>query len=163
MNKRCVTCHEDRPLSDFNRRASAADGLQARCRGCARTWYVENRVEHMRNTSRRTRRTRLDHQTLLASYLAEHPCVDCGETDVRCLEFDHEVPADKTCDVTRLVASGTSWQRVLDEIAKCSVRCSNCHRRRTVRMQRSWRQTLYEATAWTGAVDRLSSILPRRG
>ena len=38
--KRCCTCHEPRPLTDFNVRRAAADGLQSRCRSCSREWYL---------------------------------------------------------------------------------------------------------------------------
>ncbi|MCW2614628.1 MAG: hypothetical protein JWN08_1622 [Frankiales bacterium] len=162
MTKRCVTCHVTQPLSAFNRRASSADGLQARCRDCARAWYVANRVEHLQNTGRRSAEVRRRYQALIGSYLLEHPCVDCGETDVRCLEFDHEEPSLKSAAVHRLVASGVAWQRILDEIAKCSVRCSNCHQRRTMRMQGSWRQAFHEAQAWTGAAERLAVVLAPR-
>jgi hypothetical protein len=39
--------------------------------------------------------------------------------------------------VARLVLTGHSWERVLQEIALCDVRCANCHRRRTAQ-QRNW-------------------------
>lgn len=161
MTKRCVTCHEDRPLSDFNVRRSAADGLQARCRSCSREWYLANRIEHMANVGRRNARVRKANQALIGAYLLEHPCADCGETDVRCLEFDHDDPADKTAEVTRMVAHRYAWKVVVAEIAKCTVRCANCHRRRTAKVQGSWREHFHQAQAGDGAVARLDAVLPR--
>lgn len=158
MLKRCVTCHVDQPSSEFNRRAAASDGLQARCRSCSRAWYVAHRVQHMANTSRRSNDVRKDYQARLAAYLMEHPCVDCGETDVRCLEFDHEDPAQKSGEVTRFVTSGVAWQRILDAIAKCSVRCANCHRKRTAGMQSSWREAFHRSQEWTGSPARLAAL-----
>jgi hypothetical protein len=66
----------------------------------------------------------------LVSYLREHACADCGETDPIVLEFDHL--RDKEFGI------GTgfrdrAWQSVLDEMAKCDVVCANCHRRRTAK------------------------------
>jgi len=51
------------------------------------------------------------------------------------LEFDHT--ADKKAAVAQLVAGGYSWCAILQEIAKCEVRCANCHRRITAK-RGSW-------------------------
>jgi hypothetical protein len=61
--------------------------------------------------------------------LAEGYCVDCGEIDVLFLQFDHR--GRKTTDVSRLVGNGCPPSRLADELAKCDIRCANCHRRRT--------------------------------
>ncbi len=58
------------------------------------------------------------------------PCVDCGEPDPIVLEFDH-VRGEKRADVDSLITVGCSRALLLAEIAKCDVRCANCHRRRT--------------------------------
>lgn len=61
----------------------------------------------------------------LIEYLAEHPCVDCGDEDVRALTFDHL--RDKKSTVSDLVNKGYGWPRVMEEIAKTVVRCAACH------------------------------------
>lgn len=128
-----------KPLTDFNRRARATDGLQSRCRACSREWYEVNREQHKANVRRRNNRVRGEHTARLGAYLLEHPCVDCGEADVRVLEFDHDDPASKLNEVTRLANLSLPWWRVEAEIAKCSVRCANCHRRKTMEEGGFWR------------------------
>ena len=64
------------------------------------------------------------------AYLREHPCVDCSEADPVVLDFDH-VRGVKKMNVKRMLAGTYSLKRVFDEIAKCEVRCANCHRRVT--------------------------------
>lgn len=132
--KRCTTCHVVRPSTDFNVRRNAPDGRQPRCRECAAAWYVTNRAAHKAKVLARNNRVRAENQALLIAYLLEHPCVDCGEQDVRVLEFDHLDPAQKRGTVTRLLGSGFGWDRIEEEIRRCSVRCANCHRRRTADM-----------------------------
>ena len=66
-------------------------------------------------------------------YLKEHPCVDCGETDPVVLEFDHL--SDKLYDVSKLQTNSLSTLK--KEIAKCAVRCANCHKRKTA-IQFGW-------------------------
>lgn len=160
--KRCSTCHEMRPNTDYNVRRSAPDGLQARCRACSREWYVRNREEHIRRMAVRNKRVRGEHQGRMADYLLDHPCVDCGETDLRVLELDHEDPAQKTENVGRLLASALPWSTVLAEMAKCSVRCANCHRRRTAEAYAWWRsaaEVRRRTASQNAAAARLSSIL----
>ena len=64
----------------------------------------------------------------LAQMKSDLGCVDCGERDARCLDFDH-VRGVKTHNIAHMTAC--SRERVLAEIAKCDVRCANCHRKRT--------------------------------
>ena len=64
-------------------------------------------------------------------YLSTHPCVDCGETDIVVLEFDHLGKDKKLDDVAHMIPRGYSLDKIKKEIAKCEVVCCNCHRRRT--------------------------------
>jgi 5-methylcytosine-specific restriction endonuclease McrA len=68
------------------------------------------------------------------NYLQAYPCVDCGERDPIVLEFDH-VRGKKRKIISQLVNSGYGIDVIKKEIAKCEVRCSNCHKRKTAREQ----------------------------
>lgn len=81
----------------------------------------------------------LKNRAWVKAYLSDHPCVDCGEDDVRVLEFDHVDPKLKLFGISRGVADGRSLKSIQAEIAKCEVRCCNCHRIRT-RQEEHWRQ-----------------------
>jgi hypothetical protein len=70
------------------------------------------------------------------NYFLTHPCVDCGETDPRVLEFDH-IHGRKRMEVSKLIRNGHSIEVIQAEIDKCVVRCSNCHKKRTYKG--SWR------------------------
>ena len=69
--------------------------------------------------------------------LAESGCVDCGETDVCVLDFDHVGVKDRS--VMELARREVGLQRLRVEIARCVVRCVNCHRRRTATAGRHYR------------------------
>jgi hypothetical protein len=138
--KRCCTCHQVLPNTEFNRRAAAADGLQSRCRACARAWYEEHRAAHIANVARRNAAYRRVLVDLLGAYLASHPCIDCGERDVRCLQFAHRDRSTKSANVSTLFRYFRSWEVLLREIEKCDVRCANCHSRATAEEDNSWRQ-----------------------
>lgn len=58
------------------------------------------------------------------------PCVDCGiNYPYWVMHYDH-TENNKIGNVSRIALSG-SKRRVLDEIAKCDLVCSNCHATRT--------------------------------
>lgn len=76
----------------------------------------------------------------LEKYLMGHPCVDCGNSDIRVLEFDH-VKGNKRFDIGKAVNSKYGWETVLEEIEKCEVVCANCHKIRTNERCNSWRST----------------------
>jgi hypothetical protein len=77
----------------------------------------------------------------MATYLREHPCVDCGEPDLVVLQFDH-VMGEKVANISLLVRRLVSWQKIMDEIAKCEVRCANCHARKTAASHGWWNLAL---------------------
>jgi hypothetical protein len=58
-------------------------------------------------------------------------CVDCGTQDN--LEFDHAIAATKSFDVGRLL--NYSKTKRDQELAKCVLRCSECHKKKSVRMK----------------------------
>ncbi|WP_136708579.1 hypothetical protein [Agromyces sp. H66] len=145
--KICSTCRQTLERSHFNVRTASPDGLQSVCRTCnaarARRYYAENLEKHRRAVAARVAKTRAAHLDRIGEYLLGHPCVDCGETDIRVLDFDHRDGAEKDAEVMRLAKAAYSWQRVMAEIAKCDVRCRNCHAKVTYeRMGANWRSAL---------------------
>lgn len=139
--KRCSTCKQWKPLDDFHRNRSRADGRQQACKPCNiernKRWYREHpeaRAARMDDYARRRKRWL---QEQLLDYLKSHPCVDCGETDPIVLDFDHL--RDKVANVSMMVLRKRNWSLILAEIEKCEVRCANCHRRRTAARARTYR------------------------
>lgn len=135
------------PLTSYNVRRASPDGLQNVCRACNRAqagrYYAQNREAHVRVVMARKAETRQTVLEAVGRYLLSHPCVDCGESDVRVLDFDHREGPGKEAEVMWLAQHGYSFTRVLAEIAKCDVRCRNCHAKVTYeRMGENWRSVL---------------------
>ncbi len=75
---------------------------------------------------------RARNRAFIEAYLREHGCVDCGLIDPIVMEFDHVLPG-KIADLSTMVRDGSPLGKIRAEIAKCEVRCANCHRRKTAR------------------------------
>jgi hypothetical protein len=82
--------------------------------------YKNARINYVNKSKTRNRQIVLDH-------FETHPCVDCGNTDVRVLEFDH-VRGTKIDCVSVGVKDSWSVEKLVEEINKCEVRCANCHK-----------------------------------
>lgn len=138
--KRCVMCKVLLSTSEFNKKATSKDGLQPHCRECnrqaSRAYYGRNRAKHKEDVKPYKRRYARRNLELALRHLLTHPCVDCGEDDPVVLEFDH-IRGTKRDGIARLKAQPASAATLLAEIAKCEVRCVNCHRRRTASVLRS--------------------------
>ncbi len=65
---------------------------------------------------------------IVRAYLEDHPCCQCGMADIRVLDFHHRVPEQKTMGVSQMLVFNVSVGVLLEEIEKCDVLCSNCHR-----------------------------------
>jgi hypothetical protein len=70
---------------------------------------------------------RIKRRELIAAIKKEAGCARCGIDDPRVLDFHHRNADEKTLAVSQLI-SKTSWQAILDEVARCDVLCANCHR-----------------------------------
>lgn len=133
--KTCTKCTDPKPLSQFPWKNQAKGKRASICKLCmaaaSKAWAKANRKHHNANVQQRRLELRADLYAKKEAYLLEHPCVDCKEPDPIVLDFDHEEPSKKTESVSVMIRSCISWETILKEIAKCSVRCANCHRRRT--------------------------------
>lgn len=130
-SKTCYKCDTTKVLTDFHRRSKAKDGRQGMCKRCNSNWvrgrYAKNKASHYLSVRKSRDRRRIYLQDLSIGIRAKSGCVDCGFSDPRALQFDHIDRANKYMAVCQLIANGVSEQRILDEIAKCEVRCANCH------------------------------------
>lgn len=89
-----------------------------------KAWTERNR-DKRRAANERWRISQRDWFKALKETLA---CERCGESHIACLEFHHKDPKKKEKALC-LVANNWGKKRLLAEIAKCEVLCSNCHRK----------------------------------
>jgi|SRR5882757_4746928 len=136
--KTCSRCNEEKELSEFRKRTKSPDGFSVWCRQCFAKYEHDRYQNGDRARKEKNKANTVDkNRKSLWDYLSTHPCVDCGNSDPRVLEFDHRDELTKSHNVTELW--NYSWSRIMDEISKCDVRCANCHRIRTQEQFGTWR------------------------
>jgi len=126
--KTCIKCMEPKDESEFYRNR---DRLLSTCKPCHNKERLSYYHAHAEEVAKRRKLLRVETREKLFEYLLAHPCIDCGEKDPLVLDFDHL--RDKTDGISRMRTRSNTWARILKEIAKCEVRCANCHRRVTHR------------------------------
>lgn len=123
--KICGRCKLEKSVEEFSR---FGIGYQPVCKLCNSEYQANYRKDHPDRCAARTRAWKLSQLELSKCYLIAHGCKDCGNTDFRVLEFDH-ILGLRFGYVTNLVRlHGWNSQVVQTELAKCEVRCANCHK-----------------------------------
>jgi|EndMetStandDraft_3_1072993.scaffolds.fasta_scaffold81486_2 hypothetical protein len=144
----CTKCDEDKPDSEF--RTTVKEGkpyTYKHCHDCQREYvrnhYSNNKQAYVDKARTRNKRIMKELREKIVEYLKDKPCVDCGESDIRVLQFDHREPSEKLYPISTMIKNAMKWESVLKEIEKCDVRCANCHLKRTG-IQFGWWSSLEE-------------------
>jgi len=101
--------------------------------------YLRNKKDYLARARKWDVRQKKIIGKFLVGYLSAHPCVDCGESDIVVLEFDHRDRGTKEFCIGGAFVKKCSIKTVEAEVAKCDVRCANCHRRKTTRENGGYR------------------------
>jgi hypothetical protein len=145
--KHCPGCDLDLDIDLFSWKNVAKGIRQTWCKRCLksanRSHYLNTTQIYKNRAIERNKKLREKGQRKLFEYLSTHPCVDCGNTDIRCLEFDH-VRGTKLESIAELLSRATSWTKIEAELAKCEVRCANCHRLKTNERGGYWKHLQIE-------------------
>ena len=99
-----------------------------------KTHYEANKATYLARNAQKRRDMKLH-----IAKAKDVPCVDCGNRyPPYVMDFDHRNPATKSDDIATII-NKLSWNKLYEEIAKCDVVCSNCHRIRTAK-QFGWNE-----------------------
>ena len=127
--KTCSKCKLEKLKSEFSKNLAKKDGLQSCCRECARSnsgnHYSNNKSQYLE----RNKKSRNEISNWLKDIKKDLKCERCSETHIACLDFHHLDPEGKEYAIGSMVHHGMTKKRILTEISKCIVLCSNCHRK----------------------------------
>lgn len=95
-----------------------------------RDWYYRNRSSKFESQKRR----RLLLRKFVDDLKKESKCVRCGENHPACLEFHHKTGFKKLANVGDIGNLGWGIKKLKEELKKCEVLCSNCHKKEHYRV-----------------------------
>lgn len=131
MKKFCTACFRKRPISEFPYRSDKPDKRVSNCKDCrlksGRKHYANNKEA----IAKRHRAYKWKVITAVQELKEETPCADCKTYyPYYVMDFDHREGETKSFLVSKMVGNG-GLERIQEEINKCDIVCSNCHRIRT--------------------------------
>ncbi len=133
----CQHCHQEKPITEFSKRANG----DHRCKVCSNAFsrrsYYRNRERNIQKAAERARKKYQINKMNIYAYKEQHGCKYCPEKDPVCLDFHHP-DKNKEYEIGNRHMSH-KWEKLLLEILKCEVVCSNCHRKLHAREGRNGR------------------------
>ncbi len=128
MKKICPNCEKE--STEWNKDATRSDGLQVYCRECTkqrdREYYHSNKNNRKKKIRERVKHER-DRIDQLIQDAKKVGCKFCPEKEIVCMDFHHL--SDKDFAIGDFKKHSYSFVKVVKEIEKCIVVCSNCHRK----------------------------------
>lgn len=124
--KLCPGCKVEKPHNEYRIDRSRKDGLSRQCKTCLSAYdKASYRNTHKEAVAARSKRLYETNKQIIDD-AKSGGCQLCPENDLACLDLHH---IDDTKEFA--LSSGVRRSRtlIMEEIAKCVVLCSNCHRK----------------------------------
>ncbi len=164
----CRLCQTERRKEDFSWKDKKNAVRHSYCRFCqnerSKAHYSLNKARYLEKSKRRNQKVLKEIREYVWNFLSTHPCIDCGESDIIVLEFDHI--SDKINSISGILKDKSSLLKLKTEIDKCVVRCANCHRRKTAK-DFEWKKAVFAPLAQQiehlSSEQRVGGASPSRG
>jgi len=136
--KKCSKCGLIKQVKDFYRRRTGprVDEYYEKCKECmksrGRSYYHQHREKQLDLAKIRKERYICERKKFLEE-VKNKPCLDCGNSyPAWVMDFDHKDGKIKIANVSKLAFRKlVNFKKLKEEIEKCDLVCSNCHRQRT--------------------------------
>jgi hypothetical protein len=127
--KICSRCKKRKRIISFHVNAARKDGYANYCKQCDREYHREHYIKNKQYYKEKCSKYRNAHVEWYKELKSKLKCEECGENHIACLVFHHKDPTKKKFNIAKCIRELTPKKRILEEIKKCRVLCSNCHRK----------------------------------
>lgn len=128
--KTCSKCKQTKSLTEFAIAKTKPDGRSPDCKECKRIYNKEYYKKNYNDERIRLQKRKDSQWEKIEKFLHEvkTKCSRCGENRFAALDFHHKDPSTKEIAIAEAFNRSWSLERVKEEVNKCEVICSNCHR-----------------------------------
>lgn len=124
--KKCARCKKVKPLSGFRYKNKERGWLQPYCIECNKEANKEHYRKNKQDYLAKNLLRKKELKKFVTGYKENSGCAQCGDTRHWVLDFHHE--GNKEIEISKAVLNGWAKKRLLLEIERCTILCSNCHR-----------------------------------
>lgn len=127
-SKLCKSCNSEKPLTTefWHRAKRRPDGWEWKCKECVKKQTLSNYYKNKEKWNETTKRNHHKRREKIQELKTNLSCTKCNESRHWLLDFHHIDPTKKDFQLSQGERYG--WEKVEQEIDKCVVLCSNCHR-----------------------------------
>lgn len=127
--KICNHCRDEKELDEFPFRNKKKNIRHNTCKECWKDVRKESYEKNKKTTLVRNKRNKERNVEWYNEYKSKLKCSKCNEDHPACLEFHHDDPNEKEYNVSELIRTTYSIEKIIKEIEKCTIFCSNCHKK----------------------------------
>jgi len=147
----CSKCNEEKEDTEFHKRKNRSKGRSSACKICSNKKWQEYKkknpekialifknwksvpanMERLKELWAQRDKSREKNFRVMVNAIKDVPCMDCNiKYPSYVMDFDHRLGEVKLFNIGHISRAWTI-KRLLQEINKCDIVCSNCHRIRT--------------------------------
>lgn len=131
--KKCSVCQVQKDELCFAFKNKKLKKLHSRCKECQAKYhkkhYLSNKKYYSHKRKINNRKYRSMGRKFIDAYKANCGCHFCKENTTCCLDFHHLDPNEKDSNISQMKGHARNIATIKQEIQKCIVVCSNCHRK----------------------------------
>lgn len=125
--KKCSKCKEDKELLNFYLREKNSNKYSNECKLCQKITTHNSYLKHKEKIIEKTLKNKKETKDWFYNLKSKLKCEKCGFSNYIALDFHHLDPSKKDRGIPYLLST-CNKKKILKEIEKCIVLCSNCHR-----------------------------------
>lgn len=130
MKRKCNKCKQQKELDQFKFRSD--NKYDCYCIPCRKEFQHQSYMKRQKEQTEKNKlyRKSKGYQKIKWYILFKQTlkCSNCPENHPACLEFHHKNPKEKSFNISSMIGR-LSKKKILEEVKKCIVLCSNCHRK----------------------------------